>query len=388
MEVVMKKMLCTVAVAIFGISEGMNEGTITMRLNSNKGILSIDNGKSCQVEVRVIDRARPEEGLEVVVPIGFIMPTTVSPIVEAKMRSLQESLHTDVFGIKPNIDFVLGDRAIEKFNNDLFPQLGSRMFDFFNLCSDEQKRELRKNVIACSEIAAQAYLGLLYQANDDEQSKKIETYFDNVLEKLAMIANMLPVPGDSRAMFSSLNDQYKFVTMGLIRCGEKLYTPEYRASATLDQQKKIDKYDEICRDRIINLIDLNTQGIVTLNGAECHEIVRSLDSAVSARCLLLSRLSDNGLTLIKESNDMFCRPDLVTTVEVLKETLSKIEKLKQDHTNMVSYVATMYCLKNLEDLHFSMPAYDAYDVYDDEEMISLRKKMSDSADKILQILVQ
>ncbi len=110
--------------------------------------------------------------------------------------------------------------------------------------------------------------------------------------------------------------------------------------------------------------------------------MRILDNKNPDNWMLLSNLSNKGLSLLKEQNGMFCPPNLNTTLNVLKKI--NVNTLKTDTQNLLLYVASLYCLSNIDQLSFPMSVYESFTDLEEE----LKKKMVDIAKNILEQLLQ
>ena len=77
--------------------------------------------------------------------------------------------------------------------------------------------------------------------------------------------------------------------------------------------------------------------------------------------------------------DVFEFPNLSININILQKVMADIEFFKQDIANTVYYIAALYCLSNLDNLHFFLGVYDSYS----NEEAELRQLMQKSAKNIL-----
>ena len=112
--------------------------------------------------------------------------------LEARVLNLLATLRTERFGINPSIEFVLKEDSIECFN-ELFAELGSVVFDILPLCSDDQIERIVRQLKLCSGTSAQTAYSACSEFSQRSESEisEIERYFNNVSEKLEILAKMI-----------------------------------------------------------------------------------------------------------------------------------------------------------------------------------------------------
>ncbi len=188
--------------------------------------------------------------------ISLVIPLIESREVEDDLCSLLLSLNSEIFGLKPSIDFIFSENAITKFDNELFPKFGNKVFSILYKCQDSQKQKLIDGIINCTNFVTRNYLETLIKIpeyNNEILKEKIDSYFSNILQKIEILVNMLS-PGTVNE-----DEQYKLVSMSLIKNGEELYNKLYRKNTTSKQKIVIEEYDQDCRDRAMVLTDLFIQ---------------------------------------------------------------------------------------------------------------------------------
>jgi len=112
--------------------------------------------------------------------------------LEARVLNLLATLRTERFGINPSIEFVLKEDSIECFN-ELFAELGSVVFDILPWCSDDQIERIVRQLKLCSGTSAQTAYSACSEFSQRSESEisEIERYFNNVSEKLEILAKMI-----------------------------------------------------------------------------------------------------------------------------------------------------------------------------------------------------
>lgn len=279
----------------------------------------------------------PNRSMEVLLdPLAVVNDRTQSPVSF-------DSPFPNVFVVTQDIDSVMAGTAVSEFNSKL------------SLFASEALDHVVQN-----------YLEFLMRIPEDgkmfvARKANIESYFSNVLEVFASLLSSGSVNQD---------EQYKLVSIAsLIRNDEKLYNQQFREEAGPNRKLMIEEYDEDCRERVTVLADLAVKGEIILSANECYMIAKILNNKNIDNNLLLNDLSSRGLSLIKERNGVFCRPDLSTTIAALKTI--DISALKADTQNLLLYMATIYCLSNIDSLAFPMSVYDTFT----DEEVQLRNEM-------------
>lgn len=314
--------------------------------------------------------------------ISLVIPISENTAVEDEILSLLTTLDSETFGIKPKMDFILTEDAIAKFNNELFSRLGNRVSSIFFRSQNNQQKSLIEGIINCNNFIARNYLKFLTEIPESDietfKAKKtsIESYYNNVSQKIEMLVSILS-PG-----LINQDEQYKIVSIALMQIGNELYNKTFRERATVNQKIILDEYDEDCINRAIALANLATQRKITLNANECYIIAKILDTQYNDSYLLLNNLSNCGLSTMKAQKGVFCRPDLQSTVDILQSI--NVNDLKTNSHNLLPYIATMYCLSNIDNLSFPMSAYESLTESDD----ALRKIMVQLAKTKLEQLLQ
>ena len=268
---------------------------------------------------------------------------------EGRLQNMLSLFDSSLFGVKPEVGSILNENDLHGFNTVSWPQLEAGIHVLFYDCSNEQKKRLIKGIVEKVGHIVKTYLEFS-QSDIDEEN--VELYFNNVFERLFALANTLSIMDTKKPI--SPESQYKIIAMELIKKSNIVYTYDYRENTHDDVQKeKIAKHDQKCRDIIVNLINLMSDEFY-LNASECNELVRHLDSAVPVKHLLLMELNYRGLQLMKDFCKVFGQLNLDRIVEMLEKL--DVKQLRQ--CELVYYVATLYCLSNLDDLQFTMYAYD------------------------------
>lgn len=241
--------------------------------------------------------------------------------------------------------------SLEKFLTNLsFREFEPDLVDDYVFTEETTKTEL----LDCSKLVVQTYLRFLKNmlSNNFETIEKItkmELCFGKILQKIEKLI------GDTS---SNRDELYKIVSLSLIKEKRELCNTTLGENVKPDREKIVAEYNQDCQDRLAILIDMVNQRKVTLEPNECYSIVETLNNSNVDDCLLLGELSSQGLSLIKARNGVFSPPDLETTKEALSNL--NVEVLKKDIKNLLSYVATLYCLSNIDHLFSPMPVYDAY----------------------------
>ncbi len=375
-EVIMKKCI-SIAIAMItmcGSSSGMLtnlDRKMEVRLDTQANMAIINNRTQSPIPYEI------KSGQI----ISFVIPMVEHTSAEAEeaLNSLLLSLNSDVYGIKPSMDFIISEDAITKFNDNLFPRLGSIVFNIFYKCQEVQQKSLIQEIINCNNFVVWNYLELLAKIPESDvetfsqRKTSIESYFSNALQKIEILTSMLS-PG-----IINKNEQYKQVSLALIKSGEKLYDQSFREHANIKQKHIIEEYDEDCKKRVAELADLAKHRSITLSSEECYTIAESLNSDSSTKNFLLQEFYNSGWSSIMQHYDVFEFPNLSININILQKVMADIEFFKQDIANTVYYIAALYCLSNLDNLRFFLGVYDSYS----NEEAELRQLMQKSAKNIL-----
>ena len=358
---VMRRCLCMLValVSTYSSSKGMLEYARTMEMSDIPGREFIAENSATVLFSVDKDRTVAQQSIS----------PQMSDDVEGRLQSLLISLSTNTFGLNPDKGSVVDEDAIVGFNFVLWPQLSAMIECLFSDCSGEQQKKLIQGIIERTSFVIRNYL---------EFPKSFELYFDNVMEKLLAIANTLLIQTGGQPYRPC--DIYKWVTLELIKYGKCLYD---KSSADFDQTKK-SEYDQNCKDRIVKLINLVSRGSLTLNRKECYEIIQCLNIDSIEKSSLLEDLYANGLSLMMNYYGIVTCPDLFGNIGMLQKITSEdIAAFKKDNKNVLYYMATLHCLSSLDNLHFSLGIYEAYDEEEVEQRQLMQTLAKEALDKIL-----